>query len=372
MEDPVKFNEDNSIKYPKCAPEEADAHAWVLPTKDTLEFYTCKYPPLKANEIKARILYCGLCHTDSMGARDLWYEMARPCCPGHEIIAEVTEVGADCKKRKVGDIIGVGFGRQSCRECRNYHKGHNPLCIPYGIPGINVFGYEFGGYSTRLQIEEDYTVSIPDGMDLAKTAPLLCGGITVYRPLRDTVKAGDKVGVVGIGGLGHMAVQYASSFGCEVTAFTRTAEKTELIKSLGADHVVVVDKEFKSLQAVQNEFKAVVYTPHIASKEIIDAYLGVTDYNGFFIVVGWPDANTPLSMSFGSVIAKQISLVGSLIGNIADHQEMIDFSAKHKIESIIEEYSFEDLPKAFDKLENGKPMFRCVVNIDEYSKKHNL
>jgi len=209
-------------------------------------------------------------------------------------------------------------------------------------------------------------------MDLSNIPPLMCAGITTYSPLAAHVTKGQKVAILGIGGLGHLGVQYANKMGCEVTAFTTSAEKVDEIKKLGAHHVVVVDSEFKALAEHSNEYDALLNTLPLSDDKIIDKYLSTVKPLGKLLQVGAPSIDTPMQFSFFTIIGKNLSVIGSLIGSIKESEEMLQFSKDHDVKVIVEDFKFEDFPKALNRLENERPQFRCVVNVKEYAEKHGL
>lgn len=363
---------DLSLKYPKCAPEEADAHAWAFIDKDTFELYPCKFPEVGDNEIRAKVLYTGLCLSDLKSGRQHWGPRPMPACTGHEVIARVSIVGKDVKDRKVGDIIGCGPLRDSCQACDYCETERDNVCTGMGLADRDLYVKSFGGYCTSIQIRDIHTHPIPEGMDIKNAPPLLCAGVTVFRPLKTHCVAGQKVAVLGIGGLGHLGVQFAKALGLEVTAFTRTESKVEYIKSLGADHVIVVDEAFEVFKPLQNTFDAILNTLPVADPDQMNQYLGLIKPCGKLLQVGVPPVAQNMAYGFFPLVGKQIEVIGSLVGSISETREMLDYAVKYNIKVRTEDYSFEDFPKALDKLENGRPLFRCVVNVEEYAQKHNL
>ena len=358
--------------YPKVELAEAEAHAWAFKDKDTFELYPCKFPEVGNNEIRGKVLYTGLCMSDSHTGRSLWGPAQYPSCPGHEVVAQVTHVGSEVTNRKVGDIFGVGPMRDGCGECEYCLKNYNQLCTGMPLFQRDLYATKFGGYCTLIQLNSKYTITIPEGMDLSNIPPLMCAGITTYSPLAAHVTKGQKVAILGIGGLGHLGVQYANKMGCEVTAFTTSAEKVDEIKKLGAHHVVVVDSEFKALAEHSNEYDALLNTLPLSDDKIIDKYLSTVKPLGKLLQVGAPSIDTPMQFSFFTIIGKNLSVIGSLIGSIRESEEMLQFSKDHDVKVIVEDFKFEDFPKALNRLENERPQFRCVVNVKEYAEKHGL
>lgn len=352
-------------------PKDADALAWVFKNKDEFVPYYFKLPEIKDDEVRAKVLYTGLCHSDIMTGREYWGPAKFPVCTGHEIIGRVEKVGSAVTDFKPGDIVGLGPFRTSCFHCGQCNEGADNICKDIDITDRFIYGTYFGGYCTHIQQPATHTFHIPQGMDLANIPPILCAGVTVFAPMkRHITKPGAKVAVIGIGGLGHLAVQYGKAMGCEVTGFTSDPEKVEYIKKLGAAHVIVVDKEFKELKKHEKEFDYLVNTLPISNRNIMESYVSTLTNGGTMIVVGIPNLEEPLVLGFFSLVARQITLAGSIVASVQETKDTIEFTHKHGIRVETENFSFEDFPKALNRLEHGKPHFRCVVNVEDFNKKH--
>ena len=346
--------------------ENADAVAFAFVNKDKTVFFPYKQTTLLENELRANILYAGLCMSDSHTGRSKWGPANYPIAPGHEIIAEVSEVGSKVTDFKKGDKVAFGTTRACCEKCEYCLNNKEPLCMSCKEE-VFTFGEHWGGYSTQLQQPADFFFKVPEGLDLKRSAPLLCAGITVFNPIKQYCKAGQKVAVVGIGGLGHLAVQFLAKMGCEVTAVTNRIEKKESILKLGAHNVIVMkdrDKKF-------NLYHDVILNTIPVSDDFED-YLLLTKKNGTFVQLGIPDIEEKVSFCVNMLVTNEIHLVGSLVGSRRDIKEMLQLCVDKDIYPTCEEFPFEEFDKALDKLENGKPIFRCVVNCGEYSKKNGL
>ncbi|HZY63666.1 MAG TPA: NAD(P)-dependent alcohol dehydrogenase [Edaphobacter sp.] len=315
------------------------------------------------NDVVVKIAYCGICHSDIHQVRDEWGGAIYPMVPGHEIVGYVAETGKSVKKFKKGDLIGVGVMVDSCRVCENCRAEAQPYCTKGMVVTYNGRDYNgdmtFGGYSNNIVVDEKYAFTISQDLELAAIAPLLCAGITTYSPLRHwKVGKGMKVGVVGLGGLGHMALKFAHSFGAHVVQFTTSESKIEDAKKLGADEVVVT-KDPAALARQSGSFDFVldcVSAPHDLS-----AYLGLLKLDGTMCSVGLPD--TPPTLQLGALLTNRRSLAGSMIGGMAETQEMLDYCAKHNIVSDIEIISIEKLPEAYERVLKGDVKYRFVIDM---------
>ena len=272
----------NHLIYKRAEDEsKADALAWVFKNDKEMVPYYFNFPPLGDDEVRCKILHTGLCHSDVMTVRQKWGPAHYPVCPGHEVIAEITHVGKNVKDKHVGQIVGYGPCRKSCWTCKTCLKGFDNLCPNIEFPEKLLYGKYFGGYATHIQQPACHAIKVPEGIDISTAAPILCAGVTVFAPIERFVKDKDAtVGVIGIGGLGHLAIQYTKALGNKVTGFTTSEQKVEEIKKLGADQVIVVDKEFKSLKDHQNEFDFLINTLPISSTETLAAYIGTLASNG--------------------------------------------------------------------------------------------
>lgn len=353
--------------YKHCEEKDADAIAWAFVSPEKMVRFPFKFPPLAPNEIRANILYAGLCHSDVMTVRSHWGEAKYPIAPGHEIVAEVSLVGSEVKDFKKGDLVGFGTMRECCEKCKYCKAGKENLCLTEGIDQFT-FGKHWGGYATALQQPAPFFFHLPPNFDLRRGAPLFCAGITTYYPMEKHIKQGMKAGVVGIGGLGHMAVQFLHKLGYETTAFTTSPNKVDMIKNLGADHVVIsTDKE--QMKAAQTSLDYIINT--LPVKDSFQSYLDCTSKGGVFVQVGLPQVGVGnLSFNPFSIILNEVTLVGSDVGPREPIKRMLNICVEKDIYPIVEEFQFEDWPKAFEKLEKGRPHFRCVVNVKDFAEKN--
>lgn len=358
--------------YPRVEdPKDADAVAWVFKNKNEFVPYWFKLPELGENDVRVKVLHTGLCHSDVMAGREKWGASNFPLCAGHEVVGEVIQAGSAVSSVKVGAKVGIGWFRSACFNCAECKRGDDNLCYHVDEHEKVLFGLYFGGYATHIQVPATHAVVLPEGLDLANVPPVLCAGCTVYSPMkRHITEPGASVGIIGIGGLGHLAVQYARAMGLQVTAFTSSADKVESIKKLGAHEVVVVDKELKELAKLHGKFDCLVNTLPVSDEATITAYIMTLTNGGTLIQLGLPEAETKLKIPFSPLIMKQVSVVGSAVSSVGNTRDTLEFTAKHGIKVAVETFSFEDFPKALDRLENGKPQFRCVVNVEDFVNKH--
>jgi uncharacterized zinc-type alcohol dehydrogenase-like protein len=317
-----------------------------------------------AHDVQIQILFCGVCHTDLHQARNDWKGTTYPCVPGHEIVGRVTKAGAHVKKFKTGDIVGVGCMVDSCRACSNCKDGFEQYCevgtvFTYNSPDKHLGGVTFGGYSDSVVVDEAFVLNIPKNLDLAAAAPLLCAGITTYSPLRHhNVGKGQKVGIVGLGGLGHMGVKLAKAFGAHVVVFTTSANKVQDALRLGGDEVVN-SKNSDEMKKHANSFHFILDT--VAAKHDINAYLQLLKRDGALTQVGVPAE--PLDVQVFNLITNRRSFTGSLIGGIAETQEMLDFCGKHGITSDIEIIPVQKINEAFERLLKSDVKYRFVIDM---------
>ena len=321
------------------------------------------------HDVQIKILYCGVCHSDIHQIRNEWGGSIYPMVPGHEIVGKVTKVGSHVKSFKVGDLAGVGCFVDSCRVCDNCKEGLEQYCDTGMIGTYN--GYEkdgktptYGGYSTQIVTDEQYTLHISDKLKLERVAPLLCAGITTYSPLRHVgVKKGDRVAVLGLGGLGHMAVKFAVSFGAEVTMLSSSPSKKADAAILGAHHFALTsDKE--TMKGLQNHFDFILNT--VSAPHDYSTYLNLLRTNGTMIVVGVP--TTPSQVPAFNLIAKRRSIIGSLIGGIKETQEMLDYCAEHNISSEVEVIPIQDVNEAYERMLKGDVRYRFVIDMASLKK----
>lgn len=319
---------------------------------------------ITAKDVEIDILYCGVCHSDLHTARNEWGGTIYPNVPGHEIVGRITKIGANVTRFKVGDLVGVGCMVDSCRECESCKEGLEQYCENGNVQTYN--GHDkysgqqtFGGYSERVVVDEDFVLRVPEHLDVAATAPLLCAGITTYSPLRHAkIGPGMKVGIVGIGGLGHMGVKIAKAMGAHVVVITTSPSKVEDAKRLGADEVILsTDEEQMKSKAGMLHF----VLDCVSAQHDINAYLRLLKRDGTLTLVGAPEH--PLPVAPFSLIPKRKALKGSLIGGIAETQEMLDFCGQHNITSDIELIPMQDINKAYERLLKGDVKYRFVIDM---------
>lgn len=321
------------------------------------------------HDIVIDILYCGVCHSDIHTARDEWGGTVYPCVPGHEIVGKVANVGSKVKRFKEGAIVGVGCLVDSCRKCASCHENLEQHCeagpiFTYNSREKQINGITYGGYSENIVVNEDFVLSIPSNLDLAAAAPLLCAGITTYSPLkRFNVKKGQKVGIVGLGGLGHMAVKFANAFGSHVVVFTRSENKINDAKKLGA-HEIVISTHEEDMKKQLNTFDFILDT--VAFKHDIAKYLNLLRRSGNMVLVGAP--KEPLSFSAFSLIFQRHQLAGSLIGGIKETQEMLHFCGKHNIVSEIEMINIDQINDAYERILKSDVKYRFVIDMQSLKK----
>jgi Zn-dependent alcohol dehydrogenases len=326
--------------------------------------FTLNRREIGAHDVNIEIVYCGVCHSDIHQVRNEWGNSIYPMVPGHEIVGRLTKVGDQVKEFRAGDLAGVGCFVDSCRACPNCAAGLEQYCRNGLIVTYN--GYEkdgktptYGGYSTQIVVDEKYTLKVSSDLPLEGVAPLLCAGITTYSPLRHwKVGKGHKVGVLGLGGLGHMAVKLAASFGAEVTMLSGSRSKEADSKRLGAHHFVLTSDE-EAMKRLDNHFDFIVDTvsaPHDYTK-----YLNTLDTDGVMICVGAPPEPTPIPAF--SLLSQRRSIVGSLIGGIPETQEMLDYCAEHGITSDVEIIPIQQINEAYERMMKGDVKYRFVIDI---------
>lgn len=334
--------------------------------------------PLKNMDIKRRevtphdveieILYCGICHSDLHSIHNDWGNTIYPDVPGHEIVGKVTKIGKDVTKFKVGDLAGVGCIVDSCRECEHCHEGEEQFCekgwtVVFNSPDPKHGGITYGGFSESIVVDENYVVHVPETLDLASAAPILCAGITVYSPLKHwNAGPGKNIGIIGIGGLGHMAIKIAKAMGAYITVFTTSQSKADDAKRLGADAVVLsTDAQQMAKCPKQN-----MILDTVSAKHDVNAYLNLLKVDGSLVLVGLP--NEPLEVGAFNVVNGRKSFSGSNIGGIAETQEVLDFCAKHNISADIELINIQDVNSAFDRLAKGQVKYRFVIDMASLKK----
>lgn len=317
------------------------------------------------HDVEIDILYCGVCHSDLHTARNEWHFTVYPCVPGHEIVGRVVSVGDHVTKFKVGDVVGVGCLVDSCRECQYCKEGLEQFCEPgatqtYNSPDKHLGTPTYGGYSESVVVDENFILHIPENLDPAAAAPLLCAGITTYSPLRHwNVGPGKKVGIVGIGGLGHMGIKIAKAMGAHVVAFTTSASKFAEAKRLGADEVVL-SKDEKQMQAYRGKLHFILDA--VSAEHDINAYLNLLRVDGSLALVGAPEY--PLPVAAFSLIPGRKSFAGSMIGGIAETQEMLDFCGQHNITADIEMINIQQINEAYERLLKSDVKYRFVIDMN--------
>jgi uncharacterized zinc-type alcohol dehydrogenase-like protein len=317
------------------------------------------------DDVRIDILYCGVCHSDLHTVRNEWGNTVYPVVPGHEIIGRVSATGPDVTRFKRGDLVGVGCLVDSCRHCSACAEGLEQYCEngfvgTYNGEEMHTGGMTFGGYSNNIVVRDQFVLRIPDNLDPAAAAPLLCAGITTYSPLRQwKVGAGQKVGVVGLGGLGHMGLKLANAMGAQVVLFTTSAGKREDAKRLGA-HQVVISRDAEQMAAHRNSFDFILNT--VAAPHSLDAFLELLKRDGTMTLVGAPATPHPSPQVF-NLIMKRRRLAGSLIGGIAETQEMLDFCGEHGIVSDIEMIRIQDINAAYERMLRSDVKYRFVIDM---------
>lgn len=315
-------------------------------------------------EVRIEILFCGICHSDVHTVRDEWQGTTYPCVPGHEIVGRVTEAGAKVENFKEGDLAGVGCLVDSCRTCVNCEEHLEQFCeggsvFTYNSPDKHSGGTTYGGYSESIVVDEAFALRVPGGLDPAGTAPPLCAGITTYSPMRyHGVGKGQKVGIVGLGGLGHMGVKLAKALGADVVVFTTSPDKVEDALRLGADEVVL-SKDESAMKKHLNSLHFILDT--VGAKHDINAYLVLLRRDGNLTQVGI--APEPLAVDVGNLIFGRRNFSGSLIGGLEETQEMLDFCGQHGITSDIEIIPIQQVNEAYDRLVKGDVKYRFVIDM---------
>jgi uncharacterized zinc-type alcohol dehydrogenase-like protein len=315
------------------------------------------------SDVVIEIAYCGVCHSDLHQVRDEWGGAIFPLVPGHEIVGRVTAVGSAVKKFAVGDLAGVGCMVDSCRTCEACSDGEEQFCVRPAVFTYSSLQNDgtptYGGYSDKIVVDEAFTLKISPKLDLAATAPLLCAGITTYSPLRrGKVGPGKKVGIVGLGGLGHMGLKFAHAFGAHVVQFTTSLAKKDDALRLGADEVVL-STDPQAMAAHAGTFDFILDT--VSARHDLDVFLDLLKRGGTMTLVGVPEH--PPALGAGSLIFKRASLAGSLIGGIAETQEMLDYCAEHGITSDVEMIPMSAINDAYERMLKSDVKYRFVIDL---------
>jgi len=322
---------------------------------------------LQPDDVKIAIIYCGVCHSDLHMARNEWGVSRYPLVPGHEIVGRVEATGAKVTTFKTGDIVGVGVMVDSCGHCYFCQQQEEQYCEAGFTPTYNgtdkyTGGTTFGGYAQHVITDQHFVVSVPQNLDLKAVAPLLCAGVTAWSPLRHyNVKPGDKVGVIGLGGLGHMAVKLASALGAEVTLFTTSPEKGEDARRLGASRVVV-SRDAQQMAACQTSLDIILDC--VAAPHDLDPYLATLKTNGQLVLVGIPDQPHP-APNVTPMVFRRLSISGTSIGSIRETQEMLDFCGQHNITADVEMIAGDEIETAFARMLKGDVKYRFVIDMEK-------
>ena len=329
-------------------------HAYAATSPSSpLTPYTYELPPIDPEHVDIRVEYCGICHSDLSMLRNEWGFSTYPLVPGHEVVGRVEAVGSSVKNLKVGDRVGLGWFSESCMTCPQCMGGDHNLC---GSSESTIVG-RHGGFADRVRAHWAWTVKIPDALSAASAGPLFCGGITVFSPIVEFhVRPTDRVGVIGAGGLGHLAIQFLNKWGCEVTAFSSTPDKVDELTKLGA-HRVVHSRDCEALKAEAGRFDFIISTVAVPLEWM--SYVAALAPKGRLHTVGAIPA--PVSLDAFPLIMGQRSFSGSPLGSPATTALMLEFCARHGIAPMVEEFPLSEVNKAIDRLENGSPRYRVVL-----------
>ena len=333
--------------------------------KDALAPFRFERRLPRPDDVEIEILYCGVCHSDLHSARNDWGNSTYPMVPGHEIIGRVVSVGSEVSRFKAGDHVGVGCMVDSCRHCEACEQGLEQYCVEFPTLTYNALDRHdkmptFGGYSEKIIASDKFVLKIPAGLDFKGAAPLLCAGITTWSPLRHwKVGKGSKVAVVGLGGLGHMALKLAKALGAEVTLFTRSPGKEADARRLGADKIVLSTDDAQ-MKAVKGQYDLIVDTvPYVHD---LNPYMPTLSLNGTLVLVGYLGGLEPLLNTVPMIMGRK-SVAGSLIGGIAETQEMLDFCGKHGITSDIEVIKIQNINEAYERMLKSDVKYRFVIDM---------
>ena len=320
------------------------------------------------DDVQIEILFCGICHSDLHTVRGEWAGTVYPCVPGHEVVGRVTKVGSGVSKFKAGDIAAVGCLVDSDGKCKNCRADLEQYCpevtFTYNSPDKHLGGMTYGGYSESIVVKQDFVLRVPPNLKPAAAAPLLCAGITTYSPMRHwKVGKGKKVGVIGLGGLGHMAIKFAHALGAQVVVFTTSSNKEADAVRLGADEVVIA-KNKEQFRKHAGSFDFIIDT--VSGEHDIDAYIQLLGRDGNITIVGAPPK--PHSISASSLISGRRSLSGSLIGGIAETQEMLDFCGKHNITADVEVIPIQKVNEAYERMLKSDVKYRFSIDMSSLKK----
>ena len=339
----------------------------VKSAKAPLEPFSFERRNLGSKDVALDIYYAGICHSDIHQAREEWGPAIFPMVPGHEIAGKVTAVGSDVKKFQVGELIGVGVFVDSCRKCESCKAGLEQYCVEGMTGTYNTYERDgktvaMGGYSDTFVIHEDYAVHIPENLNLAGVAPLMCAGITLYSPLRNwKAGPGKKVGIIGLGGLGHMGVKFAVALGADVTVFSHSPEKEADAKKMGAHHFVTT-KDAGNLKRLEKQYDLLLNT--VSADIDLEPYLQMLKLDGTLVVIGLP--GKPYAINAGTLLGQRRSLSGSMIGGIAQLQEMLNFCGEKSIVSDVEVIKADYINTAYDRTVASDVKYRFVIDAKSF------
>lgn len=340
------------------------SYAATSPTKDLVPF-SIERRNLRSDDVEIEILYCGVCHSDLHQAHNDWGGSVYPMVPGHEIIGRIQSIGSKVTKFKVGDAVGVGCMVDSCKHCSACKEGLEQYCSEFPTYTYNSVDRHDGmatqgGYSEKIIVSDAFVVKIPDGLDLQSAAPLLCAGITTWSPLIHwKVGKNSRVAVVGLGGLGHMAIKFAKALGAHVTLFTRTKDKESDAKRLGADQIILSTSP-EEMAKVQNQFDLIIDTvPNIHD---LNPYIPTLTLNGTIVLVGYLGGLDPILNTTPLIMGRK-SVAGSVIGGIKETQEMLDFCGQHQITSDVEVIPIQSINDAYKKMLKSDVKYRFVIDL---------
>jgi uncharacterized zinc-type alcohol dehydrogenase-like protein len=330
--------------------------AWITKAaKQPMALETVDLGPLGAEDVEVAVEHCGLCHSDLSVLNNDWGVSQFPAILGHEVVGRVSAVGPNAKGIQVGQRVGVGWFSASCMHCRQCMSGSQHLCPQ---AQVTIIGHR-GGFASHIRVHWAWTIPLPDGLNCPDAGPLLCGGITVFNPLMRYAKPTDRVGIIGIGGLGHMAVKFAAAYGCDVTAFTSSASKFDEARSFGAKHVVS-SKNSAAIKRLGGGFDLLISTVNV--KLDWDALIGTLAPNGRLHVVG--AVLEPIPVAAFSLILQQRSISGSPTGSPVAIETMLEFASRHNVAPQTEHFPMSKINEAFARLQSGKARYRIVLDAD--------
>lgn len=317
------------------------------------------------NDVEIEIMYCGVCHSDLHTARNDWGGTKYPAVPGHEIVGKISRIGKNVSKFNIGDLAAVGCIVESCRDCKSCDDGLEQYCLngfsgTYNGKDKHLGGHNFGGYSQKIVVDQNYVLKIPNNLDPAAVAPLLCAGVTTWSPLKHwNVNANSKVAVIGLGGLGHMAIKLAKGLGAEVSLFSRTVAKSEDAKKLGADEIIISTDE-KQMENVLRKFDLIIDT--VPYDHDINPYIATLNISGTLVLVGYLGELQNLLKTVPMITGRK-SVAGSVIGGIKETQEMLDFCGEKNIVSDIEIINIQEINHAYERMLKSDVKYRFVIDM---------